>query len=148
MAVHVRFSFFGEQQVGRTLEGFAERARDMRPAWERIRSRFIDYEQRWFDSEGDGDWPPLSKDYGEWKARHFPGRKILVREGDLKESVLKPDIDIMEPSYAMFGTADPVAGYHQRGDGRLPRRRVIDISDEEKRLWVKIVERYLVEADR
>lgn len=148
MGFDIRFSFFGEEQVARGLEGFAARARDMRPAWKQIRSRFVDYETSWFDSEGDGHWPALSKDYAEWKARHFPGRKMLVRSGDMRESVLKPDIDVTEPSYAVFGTADPVAGYHQKGAGRLPVRRVIDIDEQERREWVRVVQRYLLEEEQ
>jgi phage gpG-like protein len=147
MAVHIRFRFFGEDQVSRSLLAYAERAGDMRPAWEELRDRFVGYEEKWFDSEGDGRWPPLSASYAEWKARHFPGRKTLVREGDLKASVLKPDIEVMEPTFAMFGTADPVAGYHQKGDGRLPMRRVIDLSEEEKREWIRVVQRYLAGED-
>lgn len=147
MPVHLRFSFFGEDQVNRTLLGYAERARDMRPAWEQIKQRFVAYEQDWFTSEGEGTWPALSPSYAHWKARHFPGRPILVRTGDLRDSVTKPDIAVMEPGYAIFGTADPKAVYHQKGDGRLPRRRVIDIGEEERREWVRVVQRYLAGED-
>lgn len=147
MAVHLKFSFFGEAQVDRTLLAYAERAADMRPAWDLLEDRFRAYEQAWFDSEGDGRWPQLSRSYGAWKAKHYPGRKILVREGDLRASVLKPDISVKEPGYAIFGTGDPVASYHQRGDGHLPVRKVIDLDDTEREEWVRTVQGWLAAGD-
>ena len=147
MGYHIRFTFFGEDQVERTLLGYAERSTDMRPAWEQIEARFVEYEEDWFAAEGDGTWPPLSRSYAEWKARHFPGQPTLQREGILVESVLRPDISVMEPSYAIFGTADPVAGYHQKGGGNLPVRKVIDLSDEERQEWVRIVQAHLYGVD-
>lgn len=147
MPVHVRFSFLGEEQINRTMEAFGNRAKDMRPAWDMLRARFISYEEAWFGSEGEGEWPSLSHDYATWKARHFPGKPILQREGDLLKSVTKPDIDVREASYAIFGTGDPVAGYHQRGEGNLPIRRVIDLDDAERVEWVRTVQDYLVKGD-
>lgn len=143
MPTTIRFTFLGETQVERTLLGYADRADDMRPAWQRIEGRFRDYEENWFAAEGDGQWPPLSRSYAQWKARHFPGQPTLVREGVLRESLTKPDISVMEPSYAIFGTGDPVASYHQHGGGHLPVRRVIDLSEEERREWVRIVQEHL-----
>ena len=145
MAAHIRFTFFGEDQVDRSLLAFAARAADMTPAWEQIRERFVGYEGRWFGSEGDGNWPALSPSYAKWKAKHFPGQKILVRTGQLKASLEKPDIATIEPAYAIFGTGDPVAGYHQTGGGNLPRRRVVDLDDSERGEWVRVVQRYLIE---
>lgn len=147
MPVHLRFTFLGEDQIDRSLLGLADRARDLTPAWDVLEERFTGYEARWFSSQGDGTWPQLSKGYAEWKARHFPGKPILQREGELLASVTKPDIAVKEPSYAIFGTAVEYAQYHQKGAGRLPRRRVIDLDDEEKREWVRVVQRFLIEGE-
>ncbi len=149
MAVSLRFEFFGEQQVDRRLEGFEARSRDMRPAWDELRDRFVAYEEDWFASEGRGGWAPLSPDYARWKATHFPGEPILRREHTLYDSLMGPDVDVREPAFAMFGTSDPVAAYHQRGDGNhLPIRRVIDVDDTERAEWARVVQRHLVEEDR
>lgn len=43
--------------------------------------------QRGPDGEG---WPPLNSDYAAWKARHFPGAPMLVREGVLRND---PEFD-------------------------------------------------------
>jgi phage gpG-like protein len=143
---HIRFTFFGEDQVDRRLEGFADRASDLTPVWAELRDRFVEYEEDWFEAEGRG-WAPLSRDYARWKSRRYPGKPILQREGELLDGLTKPDIDVREPSFAVFGSADPVAGYHQRGEGRLPVRKVIDIDETERVEWVKVVQRFLVEED-
>lgn len=147
MPVHLRFTFFGEDQIDRSLLGLADRARDLTPAWDVLEERFTGYEARWFASQGDGQWPQLSKTYREWKARHFPGKPILQREGELLASVTKPSISVKEPSFAIFGTDDPKAPAHQRGEGHLPVRRVIDLDEEERREWVRVVQRFLIEGE-
>jgi len=147
MPVHIRFSFLGEQQVDRTLLGFADRARDMRPAWDELEKRFTEWEEDWFASEGNGTWAPLSPSYRAWKEKHFPGEPILHREGILERSVTKPAIAVKEPTYAIFGTDDPVAGFHQRGGGHLPVRRVIDLAEDERQEWVRAVQRHLLNEE-
>lgn len=147
MPVHLRFSFLGEQQVDRTLLGLADRARDMRPVWDELERRFTDFEEKWFGSEGDGTWAPLSPSYRAWKEKHFPGEPILQRQRDLYRSVTKPDIAVKEPGYAIFGTADPVAAIHQRRGGRLPVRRVIDLDEDERSEWVRVAQRHLINEE-
>lgn len=148
MPIRMRFSFLGEDQINRTLEGFADRAQDMRPAWDNVREFFTDYEEKWFADRGRG-WKQLSPSYAAWKEKHYPGQPILVREGEMEASLTDgPAIDVREPSYAIFGTDDPKAALHQRGEGRLPQRRVIDVDDEGRAEIVRFVQRYLVETDR
>lgn len=143
--LRLRFTFLGEEQVDRSLTRF-ERVADMRPAWALLRERFRVAEDRQFASQGRGSWPPLSRVYGAWKARHFPGRPLMVREDELRRSLVDgPEIDIEEPSYAIFGTAVPYAVFHQRGAGRLPQRKVIDLDETERQEWVRTVQRWLVE---
>lgn len=144
MGLRLRFTVFDEQQVNRVLEGLDNRARDMRPAWDEVREYFSDYEERWFLARGRG-WRPLSRSYERWKARHFPGKPIMVRTGELEQSLEEPSIDIREPTYAIFGTDVPYAGYHQRGGGRLPQRRVIDFDEPGRREIARFVQRHLIE---
>lgn len=142
--LRLRFEFFGEAQVDRTLDRFAK-ADDMRPAWALLRERFVAYEAETFSSEGHGSWSPLSPAYAAWKGRHYPGKTIMRREDDLFHSLTDNlDIEIMEPDYAIFGTADPVAEFHQRGMGNLPRRKVIDLSEAERQEWVRTIQDWLI----
>ncbi len=144
VTVRLRFSFLGETQVDRSLARF-EKVDDMRPVWRRLKERFVAYETDTFASSGRGGWPPLSPPYAAWKGRHFPGKPVLRREDELFHSLTdRLDIDIEEPGFAIFGTADPVAVFHQKGMGRLPVRKVVDLSESERQEWVRTVQEWLV----
>lgn len=143
--IRLKFAFFGETQIDRTIARL-ERVDDMRPAWALLKERFLAWEARWFASEGSGTWSPLSPPYAKWKAQHYPVQTILRRDDVLHRSLtVGPDIDIEEPSFAIFGSADPVARYHQEGAGRLPVRKVISLDENERQEWVKTVSRWLQE---
>jgi hypothetical protein len=82
---------------------------------------------------GSGRWPKLSPGYAKWKKRVFPGRKILVLSGEMKERFTVPS----RPEYVQrftssgqsggvfsFGAIDEVAVKHYRGI-KLPVRDMI-----------------------
>lgn len=145
--VRMHFEFFGDTQIDRTLTAFVERGEDATPAFEAMRARFLDAERRQFDSQGHGSWPALSPRYGAWKATHFPGRPLLVRTGDLRRSLTEgPEVSVIQPRRAIFGSAVEYGVYHQQGTSRMPRRKVVDFSEAERRAWVKILERWLTEG--
>lgn len=152
MPTRLHFEFYGETQVDRTLERF-EAAADMRPAWEALADRFAFVERRQFATEGayaSGGWAPLSPAYAAWKARHYPGQPILRRTDDLFESLtVRPfdehgGIEVIEPSHMMLGSAVRYGRFHQHGTRRMPRRRPVELTEAERREWVRIVQRYLV----
>lgn len=149
MGVLISFQFYGDQQVERTLDRFAEAAEDATPVWEVLADRFARMERKQFATEGahaSGGWAPLSPRYAAWKARHYPGRPILVLTGDLKESLTRRpfDIEIITPKLAIFGSAVVYGGYHQRGEGHNPRRRPVELRESERREWVKVLQRWIV----
>jgi phage gpG-like protein len=147
MATEIVIHVDGITDLVGSLEALATRVEDLSPAWQEIRERFVTYEENWFESQGNGNWPQLSKDYAEWKHKHFPGEPILVRTGRLRETVTEPDILIIEPNRVTFGTSDPVAAAHQDGTGRLPVRKVIDVSDGEIDEWADIIKQHILEGD-
>jgi phage gpG-like protein len=146
MPVQIRFTFFGSTQIDRTLANY-ERAADMRPVWEELRKRFLRLEQRQFSSEGSAGgerWSPLSPDYGAWKMKHHPGAKILHLSGELEHSLTEgPQINIMEPKYAIFGSAVEHGVYHQHGTERMPKRPPVVFPEAERQEWVGIIQRFL-----
>lgn len=149
MPVLLSFDFYGDVQLERTLDRFAEHTEDATPAWEAIANRFAHVERRQFATEGkhgSGGWAPLSPKYAAWKARHYPGKPILQREGDLVRSLTRRPFGIerIEPQQAWLGSDVPYGAYHQNGAGRLPRRRPIELTEAERRLWVKILQRFIV----
>lgn len=153
MAFRITFDVLGEVVLDRTIDRAADHVEDFRPVWEVYRGRFLEAERRQFASEGaygSGGWAPLSPRYAAWKARHFPGQPIMRRTDDLFHSLTDADgpaIAIMEPSYAIFGSDVLYGVHHQRGDPPVPRRRVLELPESERRAWVKIAQRYIVTGD-
>jgi phage gpG-like protein len=148
MPVTLRFEFYGDVQLARTLDRFATNVADARPAWEAIADRFAHVERRQFATEGrasSGGWAPLSPRYGAWKARNYPGRPILERDGDLKESLTRRPfgVELILEDRMVIGSSVKYGAYHQRGDG-VPRRRPIELTEAERKAWVKILQRFIV----
>lgn len=148
MATRLRFAFFGEEQVDRTIVRMIDAATDARPAWEAMADSFQQAEARQFRTEGlygSGGWAPLSPRYAAWKARHYPGATILVRTGDLRDSLTRRPfgVEVILPRRAIFGSDVRYGGFHQRGDG-VPRRRPVELPESLRRRWVKILQRFLV----
>lgn len=64
--------------------------KDFRPVWDEVQQEFYRIEERAFTSQGSSQgkkWRALSPGYAKWKARKYPGRTILEREGDLRLSL-------------------------------------------------------------
>lgn len=150
MATRLQFTFWGEAQVDRTLEVVSLHAQDATPVWEELADRFLDDERRQFQSEGaygSGRWAPLSPKYAAWKARHWPGRGILVRTGELVASLTQgPQVRVITPSQMAVGSAVDHGKYHQRGQG-VPRRRPVELPESERREWTRAVHRFLVTGE-
>lgn len=92
-----------------------------------------------FQSEGariGENWQPLSDSYGKWKAIHYPGQPLLRRTDALFRSLTEEggdNISEVERESLVYGTRNPVAFYQQRGGGRLPRRKILDVTEEDRR---------------
>lgn len=149
MAVRFRLSFYGDTQLDRTLARFASAIADARPLWEKLANRFAAIERRQFASEGaygSGGWAALSPNYAAWKSRHYPGKPILERDGDLKRSLTRRPfgVEVLEPHAMTVGSDIDYGRYHQHGGGNLPRRRPVEFPESERREWVRLIQRYIV----
>lgn len=149
MALTLSFDFYGDVQLDRTLERVADNVEDATPAWEAMADRFVTVERRQFSSEGryaSGGWAPLSPRYAAWKARHYPGQKILQREGDLIRSLTERPfgVEVITPQKMWIGSSVEYGAYHQHGGPRLPRRRPVELTEGERRRWVKILQRFVM----
>lgn len=149
MAVRLTLRFFGEAQLDRTLDRFAENVDDATPAWEVLADRFARAERRQFDTEGaygSGGWAPLSEDYGEWKANVRPGAPILVFDGELRKSLTERPfgVEVLLPGSMVIGSDVDYGLYHQQGTDRMPRRRPVELPETERREWVKVLQRFIV----
>lgn len=146
----MRFTFAveGEAQVDRTLARFADNVDDATPVWNKLADRFAVIETRQFDSEGaygSGGWPALSAKYAAWKARHYPGAPILTRTGALRQSLTERPfgVEVIEPGSMTIGSGSDVGRYHQGGAGNLPQRRPVELPENERRTWVRMIQRFI-----
>ena len=81
-----------------------------------------------FRTEGEAGlgrrWEPLSPAYAAEKARRFPGRTILIREGGLRQAASRTRRDATPRTLTM--TIESVmAPLHQEGTRRMPPRPLI-----------------------
>lgn len=149
MALKFELSVDGVPQLVRGFQRFAEDVKDVRPAWPAVLNTLRQLEGQQFASEGaEGGtaWAPLSPKYAAWKARKFPGRRVLVLTGDLRESLTYEtgySIADMQPLSLVFGTAVPYAIFHQRGTSRMPARKPINFSKTQKNDIVRVLHVWL-----
>ena len=82
-------------------------------------------------------WQKLNPEYAVRKAREYPGKKILVRKGTMKDAFTKASNSDYRQFYrkpvASFGASSVIAGYHYRGNPPLPRRDMITKSNKQLR---------------
>lgn len=145
---NLNFAFDGDQQVGRTLTGLMDTIADAREPLDAIGNRIAAFEERQFSSQGgygSGGWSPLSPRYAAWKAKHYPGKPILQRTGELKASLTSRPfgIDEVDLKTAVFGTGLPYSAYHQHGTDRMPMRKPLEVPEYERREWERLFGRWL-----
>jgi len=150
MPVELSFEVDGDVQLARSLSRFGAGVSDMRPAFHDIANLFWNIEKRQFDSEGaygSGGWGALSPSYDAWKSHYFPGKPILQRTGRMMSSLIGMTSDTVKeinPKNFRIGTSVYYALFHQRGTSKMAARPVIQLTEADKREWVKVVQRWLV----
>jgi phage gpG-like protein len=146
----------GDRQFDRSFTRFTENLRDFRQLWPGVITTLRRIVKEQFAGQGigpSGPWKPLSKAYGEWKKKSFPGKPIMQRSGALIEALTKNTSDSIvdaKPDYLEFGSSLPYANYHQSRlpRKRLPRRPVFDLTEENKTRLTKAIQARLVKAGR
>jgi len=149
--VKIRFEVANEVQLSRAFETGIESFLDLSQPFNTMADEFFQSMAGVFSAEGAFEdrprWQDLSPAYAIWKARHYPGRKILERTGRLRSSLVnKGGIDnVFEvtPDSLTVGTTVPYAMYHQTGTLRMPRRKIIELTDAQKLRWVHLMHQYL-----
>lgn len=154
--VRLNLDVFGDQQISRELLRFAKRGTDMSPAFKIIADDFLDIEKRQFTSAGrygSGGWRPLAPSTVAYKARRGLDPRILHATLRLRKSLTQrsgPDVIRKISNDEMFvGTRVKYARHHQHGAPRanLPQRRPVELPDRDRKNWMKILQRFLVEGE-
>jgi hypothetical protein len=89
----LHFDTSGFTELDAKIARLIELVRDLRPFWPLIIPLYVEWEGQQFDSGGEfwGDpWAELTPDYAAWKTEHYPGRGILMAEGDLRHAAQSP----------------------------------------------------------
>lgn len=136
----------------RALFRLSERLDNWKEFWIRVfLPRYLETVQQNFFTEGElvGGWPDLDPAYRAWKARHFPGTKILEltqrlrrslapgasgTSGGSSDTVLK-----VGPRELIVGTRVPYARWHAK---RRPFLTPIRVAD-----WKPVIRAWMLEHD-
>ena len=147
--VVIQIETLGDERFVRGFSRFLDHIDDMSPIFEELHKDFQEMNLENFTAGGTPQkWKPLSPDYAAWKAIVRPGRPILVFDGHLKGSLTgKNEFTVKKIGRheAEFGTSVPWAIYHQKGGGRLPRRKPVQLTDPRREKWVKMIHRWAYE---
>jgi phage gpG-like protein len=142
----------GEVQMDRAIARFADGVSDYRPVWAVIEDDFYALVGRQFATEGtEGGtaWPELTAGYAVWKERHYPGKPILQRTGELMASLTSPNapgaVRVEERKTLTLGTTVPHAIFHQKGTRKMAARPEIRLTEGFKRTAMAHVQGYLVQ---
>lgn len=143
MIFRLRLELEGETQVSRALVMSEEAMGDLAPAFKVIGQQVQAGVQAQFASQGErgggSRWTQLNPDYRAWKRAHYPGRPMLVRLGGLKGAMLNP-LSMRATDRGL--TYEPRIGYaafHQRGEGQLPQRRMVQLTAADRRGWERTI---------
>ncbi|WP_427017868.1 phage virion morphogenesis protein [Pseudarthrobacter sp. P1] len=135
------------------LDRFRQQLANASPAFEAMADHQALINKKQFFSHGaygSGGWAPLSPAYATWKAHHFPGRGVLERTGDLRESLTdRPfGIDEITDTKMVIGTGVDYAPYHQNGTKNMPARPLFGkTTKEDTKVFAKILHSWIVKGE-
>jgi phage gpG-like protein len=149
----------GEAQFDRIFSRFDEALSDLTPIGDDMRDAFWAIEQDQFQSEGakggSGRWKPLSPAYEKRKINQYGTfaviAGVLIASGDMYQSLTRQTTNTVyrkSRDGIVIGTSLARAGFHQRGGHRLPKREPISFSSEQRRDFMKTIQRSLVREVR
>ena len=124
----------GADDAERAIQRLIVGLRDLRSFWPSVVPLFIGWMRRQFETQGGyggQPWAPLSAEYAAWKAARYPGRGILVAEGDLRQAASRPERRVTPSTLTLSidwaGTkGQPVdLRWHQEGNSDMPARPLL-----------------------
>lgn len=115
------------------LTAINARGRNVRPWFDKLAKALVATQITNFATKGSlaGGWPPLSPNYGLWKAANKPGRPMMVSSGALLRSVSSRDrlVQSMTGTTMRIGSDVDYAHFHQNGTRNMPRRKVVVVPE-------------------
>lgn len=141
----IRLNIRGERRLFEAIDRLTEFVRDQRErGWQENVDVRLNYQRRRMDTEAGGGWTPLNDEYRLQKVEEVGAIPILQYTGRLYRSLTEEGAaDYVREETAQtlrLGSSNPLARYHHEGAGRLPRREVIVVTDEEGREHMEVIE--------
>lgn len=143
--MRLRVEALGVDVLNRNLLAMAERTGDASPAMQGVIDGLYESETRLFDTEGSSGgvrWNPLAPSTIERKARLGLDPRIEHATRELRDSLTKPgghNIAIATHEGVIFDSTVPYKPYQ--------RNTLVAPTEAERRQWVKIVQRWIIEGD-
>ena len=148
------FEVAGDVQLQRSFSRFTEDVKDYSPAFRAIAVEFFKGEEQQFASgghSGSGGWAPLAPSTVAHKRLMGYSPDILVRTGALRDALSKITGDTIrevDPLMLRLGTTLPYALYHQKGTSVFPARPPIQLTEQQKVDWTKLIHLHLIRSAR
>lgn len=145
--LRVSFEVAGEGQYIRGFEAMEAELADMREPLGHIADDLKHAVGEQFLSEGahgtGAPWVPLEPGYAAEKDERYPGNPILVASGKMREAFLVDGTRELTAQRLVWGVDDQVdehgdriairAGAHQTGRGVVPQRKIVSLTQTERR---------------
>jgi phage gpG-like protein len=153
----------GVAGVQRDLVTRRARLTDLEPALKAVASDMLAVEARVWATEGGAigeHWKPLSPRYAKWKARRYPGARLLEQTGRLRKSLSVPGASWQRfevgPTEMVLSTTLGIAKVHQSGgtvsvrsrggkqhQAKIPKRQMVKVRRDDRLRWAGYVDEYL-----
>lgn len=146
----IRFTFqLDTDRIDVVLERFGNRVQDFTTFWtDYLAPKFYADVQSNFEREGGavGGWPALSARYAAWKASHYPGKKILQRQGKLLASLsgIRKPFGIFVPGKQTLLIGTRRTPWHQTGGSHLPKRRFLFLPYNASQTYGRLLHQFAV----
>jgi len=132
MGVKVRITKVDTSAVRKRFAAMTRRSQDFRPVFRWVMQELQKAHRQNFRSQGASSgfpWSPLDPQYASWKLENYGAKGILVREGDLENSLTmnsgRGAVRDVGLRTAEFGTRIPYAKFHQTGTTNMAQRKPV-----------------------
>ena len=142
--------------------GIVAKIRDWRALWPAVINQLNKAEGRAYQTQGaltaTGEWEALSDKYAQAKERKYPGQLIETASGRARAALTGHTADTIEELHPLFmrwgariltknGRWD-ILTLQQTGTKKMPARRLMDFTDEDRAIIQKQIQREAVNFSR
>lgn len=154
MTAKVTIKKVDTSRLKRRFAGMIDRSNDFKPVFRWVFLELSEAHARQFASEGSASgfpWKPLDPQYSSWKLKNYGDNGILVRKGDLRDSLAdlnstRGAVRDIDAKKATFGTEVEYAHYHWTGTRKMPARRPLFVPRMLSDRTAFMVGRYIVDG--